>query len=505
MSERFKQLSPSEFFYRNREIAGFSNPARALYQTIRELVENSLDATELHDISPEVHVRVVEGEDDRVLVSVEDNGIGISPAEVPYVFGRVFYGSKYVLRQSRGIFGLGVKIAVLYAQLTTGRPIRVRTATRRSKFIYEFEIMIDVERNIPVVKRLTVLQNVQRWHGTYVELAMRGNWSQAKKRVEEYIRRTAMIAPYATITFESSDSALKLERTSTKLPPPPAVGKPHPRGVDVEMLKRIVESAKQGTTLLEFLVENFDSIGPVTARKFCEWSAFDPNTRVKELKVGDMERLAVKVQEYSGWKRPKALTLSPLGEELLIEGVRNALKPEFVTAVSRPPSSYSGYSFVIEVALAYGGRTQPSNRPLLFRYANRIPLLYDESVDVSYKVLERIDWKTYKVEFPAPLVIVTHVCSTKVPFKGVGKEAIADVPEVEGEVEAAVRECARRLRVHLSRLERHLEAKRWRITVNKYVEEVASSLNYVSGVNWDLLRNKLIELIKRRGSAGGRG
>ncbi|RLE84935.1 MAG: DNA topoisomerase VI subunit B, partial [Thermoprotei archaeon] len=183
MRERYEQLSPSEFFYRNREVAGFSNPTRAVYQAVRELVENALDATEMYGLLPDVKIEVGEEADGRVRICVEDNGVGVSALEVPNVFGRVFYGSKYVLRQARGVFGLGVKMAVLYAQLTTGQPVRIRTATRKSPFIYEFDVLIDVERNLPVIRNLRVLRNVDGWHGTRVELLLRGNWQQARRRV----------------------------------------------------------------------------------------------------------------------------------------------------------------------------------------------------------------------------------------------------------------------------------------------------------------------------------
>ncbi|MEM0024164.1 MAG: DNA topoisomerase VI subunit B [Thermofilaceae archaeon] len=504
MSERFRQLSPSEFFYRNKEIAGFSNPARAVYQAVRELMENAFDATEMHGILPHITVQLKEDSEGRVFLAVEDNGIGISSLEVPNVFGRVFYGSKYVLRQSRGVFGLGVKMAVLYAQMTTGQPVKVRTATRRSKFIYEFEVMISIEKNIPVIKSIKVSKNNSGWHGTRVELVLRGNWSQAKKRVEEYVRRTALIAPYATIIFEAPDLSLKFERTMSKLPPSPVVGKPHPKGVDVEMLKMMIESTKKSTTLLEFLVGNFDGVGAATATKFCEWAGFDPNAKIKNLKNDEIELLASKMQEFSGWRRPKANMLSPLGEELLVEGVKAVLNPEFVTAVSRPPSSYSGYPFIVEVALAYGGAITSAEAPTLLRFANKIPLLYDEGVDVSTKVVrDKIDWRIYKVEFPAPLAIVTHVCSTKVPFKGVGKEAVADVPELESELEAGVRECARRLRLYLSRLEKQLEVKRWETTIRKYIDDVARSTSYVTGIDENLLRSKLYDLVRSKVARGG--
>ena len=505
--EKYRGLSPSEFFYRNREIAGFSNPTRALYQTVRELVENSLDATEMHGILPEIKVIVKLDKEDqeKVTVRVEDNGIGIPPSEIPNAFARVFYGSKYVLRQARGVFGLGVKMAVLYAQITTARPIYVKSSTRRSKFEYEYKLLIDIEKNLPIITELKVRRLLENWHGTIVELTLNGNWYIAKSRIEEYIRRTALIAPYAKITLEGPDISLKLERASDKLPEPPQVGKHHPCGVDVELLRSLIRKFGRSKTLAEFLMSNFDGVGQITARKFCEWAGFDPNMKLKELGLRDLERLANKMREFPKWRRPKPITLSPLGEELLKRGVENVLKPEFVAVVSRPPASYGGHPFIVEVALAYGGEVPESDSPLLLRFANRIPLLYDEGVDVSRKVIASIDWSIYKVKFPAKLAIVTHICSTKIPFKGVGKEAIADVPEVERELTIAIRDVARKLRSYLSKIERLYEVKRKEVTVKKYLNEVVRALSYVSGHEEKVLKRKLLALLRRELSRRGRG
>ncbi|MCC6059753.1 MAG: DNA topoisomerase VI subunit B, partial [Thermofilum sp.] len=163
----------------------------------------------------------------------------------------------------------------------------------------------------------------------------------------------------------------------------------------------------------------------------------------------------------------------------------------------RPPSSYGGHPFIVEVAVAYGGEIQPQDTPMLLRFANRMPLLYDEGVDVSRKVVDSIDWSVYKVKFPAPLAVVTHVCSTKIPFKGVGKEAIADVPEVERELEAALRDAARKLRLHLVRLERMQEVKRREVVYRKYLDEVVRSLSYITSISEEELRRKFEELIAR--------
>ncbi len=501
--EEFKGLSPAEFFYRNREIAGFANPSRALYQTIRELVENSLDATELFGILPDISIRVelLSPEKNIVKVSVEDNGVGIPANEVPNVFGRVFYGSKYKLRQSRGIFGLGVKMAVLYAQMTTGKPIRVRTATPKSKSIHEFEILIDITNNRPVVLSHKRIKNDSGWHGTSVELTLEGNWSSAKHRVIEYIRRTALITPYANIKFVGPEIELKFRRVTRKIPSPPSVGRPHPKGVDIELLKRLLApyvSNDPSTTLKDFLVTVFDGVGEKTAVKFLKWAGYDPDIPVSKLKLEQLDDLARKMKLFGGWRRPRPLSLSPLGADLLLKGVKEILKPEFATAVTRKPSSYGGHPFIVEVAIAWGGEVPLAERPTLLRFANRIPLLYDEGVDVSRKVVDQIDWSVYKVKFPARLAVITHICSTKIPFKGVGKEAIADVPEVEKELEIALRDVARRLKRHIAKVERQLETKIKYVTISKYIGEISRALSVITGREQKLFERRLKTMVEER-------
>jgi len=496
----YKGLSPAEFFYRNKEIAGFSNPTRAVYQTIRELVENALDATELYRILPDIKILVNTYENngtELVEITVEDNGIGIPRHEVPNVFGRVFYGSKYKLRQSRGVFGLGVKMAVLYAQITTGKPIFVRSSTPYSCSIYEYEILIDITSNRPIVLNHKVYRKEKRWHGTVVRLTIQGNWPSARRRVEEYIRRTAMITPYANIYFKAPDLEISFKRVTRKLPALPSESKPHPHGVDLEMLKAMISSLKEDLTLKEFLMTNFDSIGETTAEAFCKWAGFSPSIKVKKLDLNDLTLLMSKMKEYDKWRRPRGKALSPLGSDLLKKGIEETLKPEFVTAVTRKPSSYAGNPFIVEVALAWGGNIPAVEKPLLFRFANKIPLLYDEGADVCRKIVDSIDWSYYKVKFPAPLAVVVHVCSTKLPFKGVGKEAIADVEEIEKEIENAIKEAARRLRSHIIKIEKIYELQKKKVTFEKYIPEVARALSEICRVEEEYIKEKLIAIMEK--------
>ncbi|HDJ89745.1 MAG TPA: DNA topoisomerase VI subunit B [Thermoprotei archaeon] len=496
-TEKYKGLSPAEFFYRNKEMAGFSNPIRAVYQTIRELLENSLDATELHGILPEIEISIMQLEDNLVRIRVKDNGIGIPEKEVPLVFGRVFYGSKYDLRQSRGVFGLGIKMALLYSQITTGKPIYIMSSTTQSTTVYEYELMIDISKNIPIVLKHSIYKKRDKFHGTIVDLSLEGNWIGARKRVLEYIKRTAIIAPYAKIIFKTPDMEINYDRVTKILPQPPRYGKPHPYGIDLEMLKRLISECNSTTSLRDFLLNMFEGIGEKTVRDFLKWAGLNGSSRVKSFTLKELNILARKLREYPGWRRPRAIPLSPIGEKLLREGIKKILKPEYVTAVTRRPSSYRGHPFIVEAAIAIGGEIPLLDKPLLLRYANKIPLLYDEGADVARKVLDSINWNYYKVKFPNRIAVLVHLCSTKIPFKGVGKEAIADVPEIENEIDNAIKDCARRLRRHISRTERIYRLRQKKTIIMKYLPEVIRSLKIITNVDEDILKNKILKILER--------
>ncbi len=452
----FAEISPSEFFYRNRDLAGFTNPARALYMAVRELVENSFDACELAGILPEVYVRIipansaVESTDPAPYrLTVTDNGPGVDPQHVPSAFGKVFYGSKYVLRQSRGMFGLGGTMAILYGQITTNKPVRIITSPD-GKTKYGFELLIDISENRPMVlKRESSKANGKT--GTRVDLTLEGDYLRASQKIGDYFKQTALVASYANITFVDPLGQVTLyERVTEQMPAAPKETLPHPYGIDVEAFKRIVKLSEK-EEMKTFMVTHFHRVGEKIATRFLAFAGIDPKMKPRNLTNQQIVAIVDALQRFPDFLQPDATCLSPVGEAILQAGINKELQPEFSTVVSRPPSSYSGFPFLVEVGLAYGGKIlQPGQK--LFRYANRIPLLYDESSDVSFKVLnEEVDWRRYHVPQDAPVAVMTHICSTKIPYKTVGKEYIADRPEIERDIRLAAREALRRLGIYLSR------------------------------------------------------
>ena len=478
LQEVFQEISAADFFYRNRDIAGFTNPTRAIYSTIRELVENSLDACESRQVPPEIYLRISHesGPTDGpgiYRIRIEDNGIGIPHDIIPSAFGQVLFGSKYKLRQTRGTFGLGGKMAILYGQITTHGKATIMSSTGPTK-IHQYDISIDIQKNKPVTLNHKIYPNERRWHGAVIDLSTEADYTRAMPKILEYLMQTAIVAPYATITYVDPRGRLyRFDRATVQMPKPPRETLPHPYGVDVETMNRLLELTKE-RTMVSFLKTHFHRVGKTIAASFLSQLNIPAKKNPKKLTSDEIVQLVNGMKSYK-FLSPDAGCLSPLGEELLEAGIKKELTPEFVAVYQRKPSAYSGYPFIVEVGAAYGGEIESGEGIKLFRFANKIPLLFDEASDVSWKVVNtEVDWRHYKVSPDMPIAVFVHICSTKVPYKTVGKEFIADRPDVEREILNAVREVARRMALFLSK-KIHLAHDKRRLDVfQRYLPKIAA-------------------------------
>jgi DNA topoisomerase-6 subunit B len=479
----YQSISPSDFFYRNREIAGFSNPSRATYTAVRELIENSLDATESCMTPPNLLLRITEVPDQKdtetkiYIMRVEDNGSGLPAEQIPKAFGQVFYGSKYDLKQARGTFGMGGTMAILYGQITTHKPVQISSSTGGD--IHDFTMNIDIQNNRANIFKHNIRQNPDGWKGTSIELQMDGDYSRIMHRLIEYLKQTAMVVPYADITYIGPKGRLyKYERGTDKLPPLPKAVRPHPHGVDVETFRRLLSNTK-AKNMKFFMMESFQGIGNITAEKFLKMAEINPKAKLKSLSPDDIVRIVRTTKEYTDFKRPIANCLSPIGEELFETGIRKELgltNEDYLKVVTRKPSTYLGYPFIVEAAVVAGRTIRKSHGQGLhiYRFANKIPLLFDEGSGVIWKAANKnINWKTYSVENDTPIVVAVHVCSTKIPYKSVGKEFMADQPEVEKEITNAIREAARGVRAYINRRTRLQREKRRLNIFNNYLPVIA--------------------------------
>lgn len=458
-------------------------------------MENSLDACELHHIPPDIFLRISSGEERDegggiYQIRIVDNGSGVPARHIPSAFAQVFYGSKYRLRQSRGTFGMGGTMALLYGQITTNSSVRIVSSTG-TKTIHEYELMVDIQRNRPIILKHKTYNNEKEWHGTAIELTMDGDYTRASPKLLEYLKQTAIVVPYANLTFVDPKGRLyRFEKATSVMPPPPTETKPHPYGIDVETLKRLISITESEKTerkktkrkksknkeMLKFITTYFHRVGDVTAEKFLGFAGIPLSKSPKKLDNEEIVRIVQRMKLFKDFRPPEASCLSPLGEKLLWAGIEKELKPEFITVRQRPPSVYSGFPFIVEVALAYGGGVPLAGDLTLYRFANRIPLLYDEASDISWKVShDQLNWRNYHVDTSqTPLAVFVHLCSTKIPYRSVGKEFIGEIPEIEREILNGIRDAARELSTFLSK-KHAIEVEKKRLDVfEKFLPKIAA-------------------------------
>jgi DNA topoisomerase-6 subunit B len=477
----FESISPADFFYRNRSIAGFDNKMRALYTAVRELVENSLDACEDGGFLPTIDVKLAEVSSDWYKLRVKDNGIGVPRDHILPAFGQILYGSKYEHKQARGRFGLGGKMAFLFGQITTSEPLHVITAPVDADHIFEVILRQDIEENKPELVKWERRKNREKTHGCTLEFTLEGNWSSAKRYIIDYIEQTALITPYAHLKFMEPDETIHdFKRSVKKLPPPPTPVNPHPKGMDIEQLSRLVEDTKT-RDMVAFLRTHFHRVGPKTAKAFLKSINMPLSQDPRALKPNDLVKIARGFEVFEKWLPPDARVLSPLGTKLLELGIRSTLNPEFVHVTQRPPNSYGGHPFIVECGLAYGGEVPMKESIIIYRFANRIPLIFDEYKDVSAKVVRAIPWSRYRIRPGMPIAAFIAVVSTKIPFKTAGKEFIADLTELEYDIRMGLMECARSLKGHLRQKEK-VQRERVRASVyEKYLPIIARDISALAG------------------------
>ncbi len=483
------ELSVSAWFYRNKAIAGFDNPARSLYVAIRELVENSLDACEDAHVLPEVTVLLHRREEISGLdvfsqgpetfeLIVKDNGIGISQKKIPRLLGKMLTGTKFTQRQSRGTFGLGGSLALLYGQVTTQEPIEIMTGQKGKDLGYRVKMRLDIENNEPIIiEEESISKNLDE-HGTMVSFHVQGDWIRSKRRIFDYFSQTAIIVPNASLFFETPDNEIvRFDRVIDAISKPPRESKPHPRGIDVEMLKGMLSSTKK-KTLKSFMMNAFQRVGDKKAEEFLEQAGFELDKAPESLSQSELVRMMRVMESFEGFLPPSASSLSPAGTDVLIAGTQR-LNPEFTIFRQRTPNVHEGHPFIIETGVAYGGDLGAGIN--LIRFANRIPLLYDERSDVAYKVIRDLNLKNYGLRPEDPLTFVMHICSTKIPYKTVGKEYIGDIDVIRREIELGFKDCLRELS---EKLRKHHRVQRERKRENRlvsYYHFIADTLGNATG------------------------
>jgi DNA topoisomerase-6 subunit B len=503
LARKQRDISVSEFFAKNRHLLGFDNPSKALLTTVKEGVDNALDACEEAGILPDIRVEISQRDETRFRIAIQDNGPGIVRSQVPKIFGRLLYGSKFHrLRQSRGQQGIGISAAGMYGLMTTGRPVRIVTRTGKKKDAHRFELVIDTKKNEPRVS----VDKVVAWphdRGTRVEIELEGNYRGGQHSVEAYVRQISLANPHAQISylppkpgeFGKYADPFEFPRVAKQLPPQTAEIKPHPYGVELGVLMQMFRDTK-ARNVKTCLQGDFARVSPRIAGQICELAEVAPSRRPREIQRGEAERIHRAIQK-TRIMSPPTDCIAPIGEELIQRALKAEVNADFHVAVTRRPTVYRGNPFLVEVGLAYGGEMSAENTITLLRYANRVPLQYQQGACAITRAVIATDWRSYRLQQPrgalpvGPALVMVHIASVWVPFTSESKEAIAHYPEIIKELRLGLQECGRRMAAHIRKGKREADEAKKRAYIEKYIPQVAVGLERILGLN-EKQRDKIV-------------
>ncbi|OMP04162.1 hypothetical protein COLO4_09893 [Corchorus olitorius] len=566
------EKSPAEFFAENKNIAGFDNPGKCLYTTVRELVENALDSAESISELPVVEITIEEivkskfnsmiglvdrervdaelyddfetakarekrlakearaqelqaknaalgkkvkesaapkgvkgrGEASFFRVTCKDNGRGMPHDDIPNMFGRVLSGTKYGLKQTRGKFGLGAKMALIWSKMSTGLPIEISSSMKSQNYVSFCRLDIDIHRNIPHIHLHEKRDNKDRWHGAEIQVVIEGNWTTYRvysiiafpiillefsllfkhSKILHYMRQMAVITPYAQFLFKFvSDSpdknvTIKFARRTDVMPPVPVETKHHPSSVDILLIKRLIAETSK-TNLMQFLQHEFVNIGKSLAERLIGEMGpdFSPKMAVKSLTDQQIVRIH-QLFRQAKFDDPSGDCLSPAGEYNLRLGIIKELHPDMVATYSGSAQVFEGHPFIVEAGVSLGGKDVKHGLNI-FRFANRIPLLFEQGGDVVTRTaLKRINWNTYKINQTQDKIgVFVSIVSTKIPFKGTGKEYIGDdISEIATAVKAAIKQCCIQLKSKIVKKMQAREQQERKRNLSKYIPDAANAV-----------------------------
>jgi len=423
--------------------------------------------------------------------------------KIPDLLGRVLSGSKYGVRQTRGKFGLGAKMALIWSKKSTGVPIKVTTAHRlppKSKTISSNETFlleppknvstcildINITNNCPNIIKHTKSKNTTEWIGTELELLIAGNWTTYRSRIVSYLQQLAIITPYAQLelVYENKSEpqrnmTLRHDRRSEQMPPLPREIKHHPSSVNNIIVSQLVERSNY-RTIIDFLTKELSCVTRSLAQRIvkeCDWNE-DDIVQPSDMTNRQLTKLVQVLRTVKMFKAPDGSCLSPLGEYNLSLGIRKVLEPEFVATARDKPSAYEGHPFLVEAAVCLGGK-EAKDGLTVFRFANRIPLLFEAGADVCTRVANnKINWTSYKIDQKRDRIgVFVSIVSTKIPYKGTGKEYIGDdITEISVSVKKVLQQCCQQLRVHLLKRNALRNQKDRRSKLIKYIPDVSRSL-----------------------------
>lgn len=473
MAKNQKQIAISEFFEKNKHFLGFDSLQRSIITAVKEAVDNSLDACEEARILPEIIVKIskIDSNKDILELQTEDNGPGIPQKSIEKVFGQLLFGSRFhAIRQSRGQQGIGITGVVMYSQLTTGKPTHVLSKVASDPTAVSVNIGLDTRKNKAVKSDQTRIiwerdDLTLKEHGLRVTTRMKGKYQRGRQSVYQYLRMTSIVNPHADITFQDPDGEVyHWPRVTERLPAKVDAIKPHPHGIELGQLQRMCRESSD-SRLTVFLRQNFSGVSMRAAKELCEAAELEVSMKPKVMKPDDVRAL---LEAFQGERMvkgkpikllsPPTNCLSPIEEMLIKKGLSKTIDSKFVSTMTRAPTVSHGNPFQVEVGLIFGEGMAADKHVEVLRFANRVPLMYQQGGCLLTKAIESVDWRQYGLEQAGgkgvpkgPAAILVHLASTNVQFTSEAKEALSDNEFVFEETRKAMLEMGRGLRKHLEK------------------------------------------------------
>jgi DNA topoisomerase VI subunit B len=250
-----------------------------------------------------------------------------------------------------------------------------------------------------------------------------------------------------------------------------------------------------------FLTSEFSRVSAAVAEEIAGTAGLSAGMTTQKAAREQAEALYKAIQATK-LMAPPSNVLSPIGEELLLEGLKKQVEARFYAATSRSPSVYRGNPFLVEAALAFGAEHMPADELItMVRFANRVPLLYQQSACAVTKSVIQTNWKAYGIQqsrsaLPlGPMVLMVHIASVWVPFTSESKEAVASYPEIMKEIKLALQDIGRKLGIFIRRGLREADAEKKRSYIEKYIPHIGIALQEILGID-DKQKDKVCAVLK---------
>ena len=490
MAANQKQVAISEFFEKNKHFLGFDTLNRALITAVKEAVDNALDACEEARILPDIVVKItkLDNKKDILQLEVEDNGPGIPRASIEKVFGQLLFGSRFhAIRQSRGQQGIGITGVVMYSQLTTGDPTHVESKIAKEATAVSVDIGLDTRKNKAIKSNQDRIDWGDKAHGLKVKTKMKAKYQRGRQSVWQYLRMTSIVNPHAVILFIDPDGEKHhWQRVTERLPGRVEAIKPHPNGIELGQLQRLCSESSE-SRMTTFLRRTFSGVSGRAAKELCEVSELEEKLKPKSLNPQQVRALLEAFQGERLLKgkpvkllNPPTSCLSPIEELLIKKGLSKTIDSKFVTTMTRAPSVTQGNPFQVEVGLIFGDGMAADKPVEILRFANRVPLMYQQGGCLLTKAIESVDWRQYGLDQAGgrgvpkgPAAILVHLASTNVQFTSEAKEALSDNETVMEEARKAMLEMGRGLRKHLEKQKKMGKTKEKFELINDIIPAIA--------------------------------